>query len=466
MDGVMSASDQQMLVSSFLEIAVGQTADTARQFLQATSWKLEEAIQLFYIGNESGAAASFNSPQLGIDALLGDPSLSGVVNDSVDTNLIQGDGDDVRPPLPVKREVLYDNAVLYGSSGMGGSSREPHLVVPFRNFEEEMKHPGVWEAEKRSTSTVDAAQDNLASLYRPPFALMYHGSFEKAKDAARAQNKWLLVNMQSTREFSSHMLNRDTWANEAVAQTIKSNFIFWQVYDDTEEGSKVCTYYKLDSMPVVLVIDPITGQKMRSWRGMVQPETLLEDLLSFMDASPSEYHVNLSHKRPRETPQAPRHPQPQPQPQPPPPPQPQNEIGEEDEELQRALAASMEGIEDSGSVASKETNEAASDVVKEENLIKKPSYPPLPEEPKGDRNLLCRVAIRFPDGRRLQRNFLRTDSIKLLWSFCSTQFEEAESRPFKFTQAIPGVSKFLEFDNNMTFEESGLANSIISFTWE
>lgn len=49
-----------------------------------------------------------------------------------------------------------------------------------------------------------------------------------------------------------------------------------QVYDDTEEGSKVCTYYKLDSMPVVLVIDPITGQKMRSWRGMVQPETLLE----------------------------------------------------------------------------------------------------------------------------------------------------------------------------------------------
>lgn len=24
-------------------------------------------------------------------------------------------------------------------------------------------------------------------------------------------------------------LNRDTWANEAVAQTIKTNFIFWQV---------------------------------------------------------------------------------------------------------------------------------------------------------------------------------------------------------------------------------------------
>lgn len=36
MDGVISANDQQGLVTSFLEIAVGQTADTARQFLQVT----------------------------------------------------------------------------------------------------------------------------------------------------------------------------------------------------------------------------------------------------------------------------------------------------------------------------------------------------------------------------------------------------------------------------------------------
>lgn len=49
-----------------------------------------------------------------------------------------------------------------------------------------------------------------------------------------------------------------------------------QTYDDTTEGKKVCTYYKLESVPVVLIIDPITGQKMRSWNGMVQPERLLE----------------------------------------------------------------------------------------------------------------------------------------------------------------------------------------------
>lgn len=34
MEGILSATDKQSMVSSFLEIAVGQTADTARQFLQ------------------------------------------------------------------------------------------------------------------------------------------------------------------------------------------------------------------------------------------------------------------------------------------------------------------------------------------------------------------------------------------------------------------------------------------------
>ena len=50
------------------------------------------------------------------------------------------------------------------------------------------------------------------------------------------------------------------------------------MYRDSDEGKKVCTYYNLVSIPAILVIDPITGQKMRAWSGMVQPERLLEVL--------------------------------------------------------------------------------------------------------------------------------------------------------------------------------------------
>ncbi|KAH9698589.1 Plant UBX domain-containing protein 7 [Citrus sinensis] len=268
MDSVLSANDKQSMVSSFLEIAVGQTAETAVQFLQATSWKLDEAIQLFYVGNESGAIASASrSPA------------EEIANPGPEENSVtagQEIGDEVRAPLPVVRDTLYDDAMFYAGSGARYPLHEPSSLIAFRNFDEEMKRPGVWESEQGAASTADSSRDNLASLYRPPFHLMFNGSFEKAKDAASVQDKWLLVNLQSTKEFSSHMLNRDTWANEAVSQTISTNFIFWQVYDDTSEGKKVCTYYKLDSIPVVLVVDPITGQKMRSWCGMVQPESLLE----------------------------------------------------------------------------------------------------------------------------------------------------------------------------------------------
>ncbi|XP_058182901.1 plant UBX domain-containing protein 7 isoform X1 [Rhododendron vialii] len=459
MEELQSPIDKQTMVSSFLEIAVGQTTDTAKQFLQATSWKLEEAIQLFYVGNEGVIAtpSAYSSP-LENDRPRADQSSGGMKEDIVDGNAGQDDIDGVRAPIPVKREVLYDNAMLYGPR-MGYSTHEAHSVVPFRNFNEEMKRAGVWD--QGGTSVGDSLQDNLASLYRPPFALMHHGPFEKAKDAAKFQDKWFLVNVQSTKEFSSHMLNRDTWANEAVAQTISSNFIFWQVYDDTEEGRKVSTYYKLDSFPVILVIDPITGQKMRSWRGMVQAESLLENLLPFLDGSPKDHHVSLSHKRPREGSQTPAHKVPEA-------PVAADATNEEDEELLQALAASMEGTKDAiGGITT--IDKDVTDGEKEEEQMpppKKATYPPLPEEPTGDRNLLCRVGVRLPDGRRLQRSFWRTDPIELLWSFCSTHLEEAEQRPFRLTQAIPGASNVLDYDSKLTFAESGLANSMISVTWE
>lgn len=455
MEGVLSATDKQSMVSSFLEIAVGQTADTATQFLQATSWKLDEAIQLFFVGNDGGqVVTSSQSPPAEDTNYLAYQNAGNLERDTVNENDGQNEGDEVRPPLPVIREALYDDAMLYGASRMGIASREPSSLVAFRNFDEEMKRPEVWESDQGTSSTSDNPRDNLASLYRPPFHLMFHGPFEKAKDAASVQDKWLLVNLQSTKEFSSHMLNRDTWANEAVSQTIGTNFIFWQVYDDTTEGRKVCTYYKLDSIPVVLVIDPITGQKMRSWCGMVQPERLLEDLLPFMDGGPKDHHITLSNKRPRESSLTSRQ-------------KSKDETNEEDEEMQRAVAASMESMKDSCGVAAKDKDASVTVAGEEETCsTKKLTYPPLPEEPKGDRNLLCRVGFRLPDGRRVQRNFFRTDPIQLLWSFCYSQLEEAATRQFRLTQAIPGASNSLDYDNQSTFGESGLANSMISVTWD
>ncbi|PIM97844.1 hypothetical protein CDL12_29682 [Handroanthus impetiginosus] len=138
-----------------------------------------------------------------------------------------------------------------------------------------------------------------------------------------------------------------------------------------------------------------------------------------------------------------------------------DENNDEDEELQRALAASMEDNKEIGGGEPKEVSDSDA-----EEKVKKPAYPPLPEEPKVDRSLLCRVGVRLPDGRRVQRNFLRTDPIQLLWSFCYSELKEDGTKPFRLTHAIPGASRTLDYDAKSTFEESGLANSMISVTWE
>ncbi|KAJ0963885.1 hypothetical protein J5N97_029007 [Dioscorea zingiberensis] len=437
MDASALSLEQQGLVSSFLEIAVGQTADTAVHFLQLTNWILEEAIQLFFVGGDASVDAG---PLPVADA----PSSSVAVNE----NASQDFGDDgVRAPLPVKRETLYGDAALYNRDFRSQQSS----VVAFRNFEEESRRQPVWESDKNAPSTANGSRDNLASLYRPPFDLMFNGPFDKAKVEASLQDKWLLVNLQSTEEFNSHMLNRDTWSNETVGQTILTNFIFWQVYHDSTEGKKVCTYYNLVSFPSILVIDPITGQKMRAWNGMIHPERLLEDLLPFMEKGPNENHVTLPPKRARQTPQVSKSNIP-------------DHLGEEDEEVLLALAASM--VEKKDAIKPSAANdESKAEKETEITTSKKPVYPPLPEEPKEKKELLSRVGIRLPDGRRLQRHFLRTDSIKLLWSFCSSQLEAGKEQPFRFTQSIPGASKTLEFDSDQTFEESGISNSMISLTW-
>ncbi|KAI3899566.1 hypothetical protein MKW98_008354 [Papaver atlanticum] len=183
------------------------------------------------------------------------------------------------------------------------------------NIRSEMEHPD-------AVLAVDNSQDNDDNL---PIELLYHGSFHETKQVVETQDLWLIVYVQSKDVFDSHVLNMHTWAHEAVSQTIDANFIFWQVYDNITKGQKACNYYKLTSFPAILVLDPITGQKMKSWSGMIEAVQLLEDLAPFMDAGPKYHHVQLCRKRPTETSQHTTIPK----------------TTEEDEEVLLALLASM-----------------------------------------------------------------------------------------------------------------------------
>ncbi|XP_020875215.1 putative plant UBX domain-containing protein 14 [Arabidopsis lyrata subsp. lyrata] len=402
-----TSANQLQLISSFLDITVGQSVEIALQFLKATNWHLEDAINLFLIARRNP-----NPEQVPL-------------------------------PLPSMMDTLYDSSMRHNTSV---------AVSP----------EDIWD----STSEESESYSRLSSLYRPPPSLFFHGSFEDAKATSSREDLWLLVNLQSTTEFASHLLNRDLWPNDAVFQAIRSSFILWQVYDHTNEGQKISTFYKIDfAPPVVLLIDPVTGQKMRMWSGMIEPQGFLEDLMKYMDAGPHEHVASLSNKRIKTEKIS----------------FPSNNA---DDQVDMATFWG-DDIEEEKTVAKDE---------KEENLVVAPSwgqefediktlsdheeetclssdlfeFPVLTEEPKEDcdRSIVCSLCVRFPDGRRKQRKFLKSEPIQLLWSFCYSHMEESEKKAFRLVQAIPGASKTLDYGANVTFDHSGLANSMISVTWE
>ncbi|KAG7542995.1 UBX domain [Arabidopsis thaliana x Arabidopsis arenosa] len=403
-----TSAHQLQLISSFLDITVDQSAEIALQFLKATNWHLEDAINLFLIARRNP-----NPEQVPL-------------------------------PLPSMMDTLYDSSMR-------------------RNTSVAVSPEDIWD----STSEESESDSRLSSLYRPPPSLFFHGSFEDAKASSYREDLWLLVNLQSTTEFASHLLNRDLWPNDAVFQAIRSSFILWQVYDHTKEGQKISTFYKIDfAPPVVLLIDPITGQKMRMWSGMIEAQGFLEDLMKYMDAGPHEHVASLTSNKRIKTEKI------------------SFSSNNADDQVDMATFWG-DDIEEEKTVAKDE---------KEENLVVAPSwgqefediktlsdheeetclssdlfeFPVLTEEPKGDcdRSVVCSLCVRFPDGRRKQRKFLKSEPIQLLWSFCYSHMEESEKKAFKLVQAIPGASKTLDYGAKVSFDHSGLANSMITVTWE
>ncbi|XP_019096418.1 PREDICTED: putative plant UBX domain-containing protein 14 [Camelina sativa] len=252
----------------------------------------------------------------------------------------------------------------------------------------------------------EPSDSRLSSLYRPPLDLLFNGSFEKAKATASIEDLWLLVNLQSTIEFASqsHTLNRDLWSNDAVSQAIK----------------------------------------MRKWSGMIEAHGFLEDLMKYKDVGPHEHVASLTSNKRIKTEKICFL---------------SSQVDDDHQDMSTFWDNDRVVTPPSWGKEFEETCLSSDDVFE---------FPVLTEEPKGDcdRSLLCSLCIRFPDGRRKQRKFLKSEPVQLLWSFCYFNMEDSEKRAFKLVQAIPGATKTLDYGAKATFDQSGIDNSIVSVTWE
>ncbi|XP_055309682.1 UBX domain-containing protein 7 isoform X2 [Sitodiplosis mosellana] len=305
----------------------GADFDTAKQALIVNNFNLEQAIN-YHLERSNAIGA----PEDDVAA----------ASTSTDANLPIDDEDEVRPPIAPKREQLIlpneDNfryrkrrtvasrttvcplrnfelegrmqeerlkaAVMGNFTGADGTDDDDsmnYLSLPttapnpkaamlgFSNSTRELFQNRVTSSVQSSTKA-SAVPSRLSELFRPPVDITFCGSFQAARDYAKEQNKWLIVNVQDMSDFNCQVLNRDIWSSDKLRAVIKKYFIFWQVAIDNTDGHRFQVFYSIQVFPYVGIIDPRTGEEKLSYKTGFK--VTLND---FMDILKSYLKENTSH---------------------------------------------------------------------------------------------------------------------------------------------------------------------------
>lgn len=212
--------------------------------------------------------------------------------------------DNVRPPIKPKNEILVQNPISYApsdlsaSSGLGTSHSRRYNTRTgaasgsfdaFRDYKAEAD----WQervsdpSEANSTNNSTSRAKSLHELFRPPIDLMFRSSWDAVRDEGNNKNKWLLVNLQDSREFACQTLNRDVWSNPTVKDIVRESFIFWQVNHDSHEGARFVQFYNVKRFPHLSIIDPRTGEQMRLWPTNVDHSLFCDSVIEFLTENPT-----------------------------------------------------------------------------------------------------------------------------------------------------------------------------------
>jgi len=192
---------------------------------------------------------------------------------SADRNATLFSDDDVRDAIPARFDRLIGDPEPPGFPGMS------EWLSGAINFQP---------AEEVEESIEELTQSGNDPLYRPPDDLNTPGTYQEAMKKAKDSRKWLLVNIQASDEFGSMLLNRDIWSHETVKQIIQSAFVFFQRDRASSQGSTFASNHNITSFPVVCIVDPRTGRKVKQWAGdkFRGPLSATDMLSDFMGENP------------------------------------------------------------------------------------------------------------------------------------------------------------------------------------
>ncbi|CAL5075973.1 unnamed protein product [Urochloa decumbens] len=279
-----------------------------------------------------------------------------------------------------------------------------------------------------------AARD---ALFRAPRGLGYRcGTLHGAKAYAARRRRWLLVNVQGL-DLASVAQNRDVWGSDLVARCVRDHFVLWQadagdvdgggvVGEEEMEARKVLGYYKvpLDKIPVVVVVDPVTGEAVDRLHG-TDPNDFLVSVGPYTDKKP-EFPV----------------------------------LGAAKKSIASAAAA-LQSIQKPPAAATT----APASRKEEAPAARKPSEKPdaaaaaaATGQQLAAGEKVCKMRVRMPDGRVVAQEFGSQRAVAALFAYCRSELgTEKKIRLMYFV----GASREAIGDESASFESLGLHMSAV-----
>jgi len=436
-------------ISSFVSLTCA-TPDEARQYLEMTGGEVEQAVNLFL---EMGAASPPLQPaqppagpssDVGMQDVVGGGgggvgSSSAVLDADVaaevaavaaaagidagpllpDSHMADIPEEDVRAPMPAYQDQIINpdlerrrvqEAIAADSAAMERRMvfDRPMDIAGAGAGAETTATPATINQSGGGAAPTPAAEAGglpgpggqaINQLFAPPAfndPLPYLQVIEKAK----AESKYILVNIQQAEVFASHQLNRDVWSDDTIKDIVQGTFIFWQRDDKSAEGTQFCSYYQCGHvLPHICIVDPRTRRCLKGWEGKkwVESHVAAEYLLTFLEdnsmqrtpvASPGASPTMEPHTDPAGT------------------------GGSGNMELCGLEAAAPAAAAPAVAAPAAAGAAAAAAAVPEEPVAA------MPEEPAEDTQHL-KVSFRMPSGARVPRRFLADDRVEQMFLVAS-----------------------------------------------
>mmetsp|Transcript_39748 Transcript_39748/g.124867 ORF Transcript_39748/g.124867 Transcript_39748/m.124867 type:complete len:418 (+) Transcript_39748:99-1352(+) len=409
--------DRNRMISSFQEITGWQNVEQCVNCLEVHGWDLDHAVQTALAAHEDERDST----------------------QRVETATERRGGEEVGSRGQARRGLLGFLSSVFGTGNRNVAERrietEAQKFIDRFNLEHGDVHP--------------TAQT---------------GSFREAVDAAKREFKFLVVYLHAPYHQDTPEFLRDTLCTQVLKDFMDDNFLFWMGSLVDSEAFNVSMLLRASGFPYVAVITTTIDNQTTvcdAHEGLVSREALMNWLMNIMEtqgpqlvAQRAEAEERAMDRRIREEQdlafqqslledqlrerEA------------------EEQRKREEEERERALREQQQAE----AAARRAEEEAARNEV--ERLRRKEEKKELfmGPEPTGEGTSL--IAIKLPDGSRLQRRFCYTDKVQAIYDFLDA-FADIEFDHFDVATNMP---KVIYSDRSLSIEDAGLKPQALLFVQE